>query len=247
MIDPLGGKMKSINKLLSDNIKILFLYRHNRSFIDQDYRLLIKRFIVKKLYIKGFNILKLPFYIPDYDVIFIWFASIHAFVAVLLSRLFKKKVIIVTGGFDVAKTPTYGLLRSSLFTLMVRYILKNADKVLAVSDFNRDEIVKNLGVYDVSVVHNGVDINHFTPNGKKENIVLTVAYITKNNIRRKGLISFIKTAFFLPDVKFVVVGKSLDKESFDFLKEQTSDNVIFTNMVILIESLFSTSSAQIAQ
>jgi len=223
--------MKSISKLLSDNVKILFLYRHNRSFVNQDYRLLIRRFIVKKLYVKGFNIFKLPFYILNYDVIFIWFASVHAFVAVLFSRLFKKKVIVVTGGFDVAKTFTYGLLRSSLFTLMVRYILKNADKVLAVSDFNKDEIIKNLGIYNVFVVHNGVNTNYFTPDGKKENMVLTVAYITKNNIRRKGLVSFIKTAFFLPDVKFVVVGKSLDKESFDFLKEQASDNVVFTGYV----------------
>ncbi len=38
-------------------------------------------------------------------VTFSWFADVHAFAAVLVSKLFKRKSIVVVGGYEVAKVP----------------------------------------------------------------------------------------------------------------------------------------------
>jgi len=34
------------------------------------------------------------------DVTFSWFADVHAFVAVLLSKMFRRKSIVVVGGYE---------------------------------------------------------------------------------------------------------------------------------------------------
>jgi len=42
------------------------------------------------------------------DITFSWFADTHAFLAVLLSKLFRKKSIVVVGGYEVANVPEIG-------------------------------------------------------------------------------------------------------------------------------------------
>ena len=37
------------------------------------------------------------------DTTFSWFADVHAFAAVLFSKIFKRKTIVVVGGYEVAK------------------------------------------------------------------------------------------------------------------------------------------------
>ncbi|HJH27253.1 MAG TPA: hypothetical protein C5S37_10935 [Methanophagales archaeon] len=37
------------------------------------------------------------------DTIFLWFADVHAFVAVLVSRIFRRRSIVVVEGYEVAK------------------------------------------------------------------------------------------------------------------------------------------------
>jgi glycosyltransferase involved in cell wall biosynthesis len=64
------------------------------------------------------------------DVIYVWFADVPAFVCLLCARLFKKKLIVVIGGYEVCNMPeiNYGLQKEdNLRSKISRYVMKHAD------------------------------------------------------------------------------------------------------------------------
>ena len=216
----------------ASKIRILYVYKHNRSFVKGDLNMLEKHFDVVPSYFNIGNLFFLPFFVYKSDVTFIWFASYHAFISTIFSKLLCKKVIVVTGGYDVAceKEINYGLMRNPFLKRMVKFVLKNVDKILAVSEFSKHEIHKYLGIDEAEVIYNGIDAEKFYPQGNKENLVITVGFISWENIKRKGLETFTKAAKYLPDTKFVVIGKAID-DSVNYLKSIASGNVKFAGFV----------------
>ena len=87
-------------------------------------------------------------------------------------------------------------------------ILKNANKVSAVSDSCAYELKKYYGIENVSVVNNGVDTNLFIPSSRKHNegYILYVGALMAN----KGLADLIRCAKYVcknyPDIRFIIIG-----------------------------------------
>jgi glycosyltransferase involved in cell wall biosynthesis len=228
---------------MNEKVKILFVRSSKSSFIQKDLELLRKHFDVKvvdfvlsRRNLKG--TLMTPFKIFKgvlwTDLTFSWFAGTHAFWTVRLSKIFRKKAIVVVGGFEVAKVPEigYGALLNPRSARMVKYVLENADKVLTVDESLKNDAIKNVGVNgkNIQTVPTGYDYEKFKPKGKKDNLVITVGYITDAVIRRKGFDTFIKTVEYLPNVKFALIGKHVDN-SIEFLKKIAPQNVEFTGFV----------------
>jgi len=167
---------------MRQKIKILFVYPYLSSFIKADLEILQRHFDViphqwtRTRDIK--NILRVIRYFLRTDLSFIWFAGGHAARVVFLSKLFRKKSIVVVGGYEVAKVPeiNYGLMLNPKSARRVKYVLENADKVLAVSEFNKKEILKYTNSNNVELVYNGVDCKKFKPDGEREDLVITVVH-----------------------------------------------------------------------
>ena len=217
--------------------KILFVYQKPVSFVKVDLEILQRHFDViphqwtRTRDIK--NILRVMWYVYRTDLSFIWFAAGHAARVVFFSKLFGKKLIIVASGYSVASIPeiNYGLMLSPKSAHWVKYALENADKALAVSEFNKKEILKHAHPKDIKLIYHGVDCNKFKPQGKKiENLVLSVGPVTNSNLKRKGLETFVKSAKFLPNIKFVLIGRHIDK-SISYLRSIASPNVEFTGFI----------------
>lgn len=60
--------------------------------------------------------------------------------------------------------------------------------------------------------------------------MITVGGVSRSNLRRKGLETFVKSASLVPEARFVVIGKYQD-DSIDSLKSIASPNVSFTGFV----------------
>lgn len=196
------------------------------TYIRKDFEMLQKYFDVKPLNFSFLKIISLMSQMNKSDIIFVWFAGYHAFIITLFSKFFKKPIIVVTGGYDVAceKEIGYGWLAYPIFRHMVRYVLKNANKILSVSEFTKKEIDQYLGIKNVKIVYHSINSNIFIPRGKKKNIVLTVSAAKGiDRIQWKGLYTFVKSAKFLPDVQFVVVG--VQKKAVKLLQKFASSNV----------------------
>jgi len=145
------------------------------------------------------------------DITFSWFADIHAFWALRLSKLFKKKSIVVVGGFEVANVPeiNYGLMRSKKSARKVKYVLENADRVLTVDDSLKLDAINAARVdgENIITVPTGYDSNIWKFDGEKEDLVITVSIGNSwNRARLKGLDTFVKSTRLLTDVKFIVIG-----------------------------------------
>jgi len=113
---------------------------------------------------------------------------------------------------------------------MAKLILKLADKVLAVSAFTKREVLRHSIPGELELVYNGIDTSHFIPSGEKQSVVLTVAYIKKENAVRKGLGIVVDVAQMVPDVTFRIVGGWYD-DSINVLRSRAPDNVEFLGHV----------------
>ena len=220
--------------------KILFLSAYNSSFVKND-RTILEKFadvstisIPKKRNIYSISLLisKIFIEICKNDITYCWFAELPALLAVFFSKLLHKKCVVVVGGYEVASVPEidYGGMLNKNNAKKVKYILRNADLTLAVSKSNRKEIAGSFITKQLKLIYNGVQINKFYPKGSKNNTVITVGNVTNENLQRKGLETFVKSASYLPDTQFILIGKHLDNSS-EYLSSIASDNVIFTGFV----------------
>src|SRR5271157_5036327 len=97
---------ENAHKSLSKLRILLVYYSAFSSFIKNDCDLLSKHYEVSKINIKTIkDIFSLAVAVSKCDLTFIWFAGKHAFPAILLSKILRKKSIVVVGGYDVAYLP----------------------------------------------------------------------------------------------------------------------------------------------
>jgi hypothetical protein len=214
-------------------IKILFVYSALSSFVRRDLEILERNFNVKSLKIVTFLVprrgrdplvfLKLFKGILWADMAFSWFADLNAFFIVLFCMILRKKFVVVVGGYDVVYVPEidYGDLKSWWGRVRVKFVLEHATKVLPFSDYAKDRVSSITRKANIRVIQLACDIEKFRPtSGRKENLVITVCHVNRGNIKRKGLETFVKSAGFVPEVKFALIGAHGD-DSIGCLKVQT--------------------------
>ena len=231
--------------MIPKRIKILFVCPTSSTFIVRDLELLEKNFNIRIVNVDYFHkkktlirdirlIYELIKYVRWADVTYSWFAENHAYATVALSKLFNKASIVVIGGGDVATVPeiNYGNLLNKKLAKRARYTINSATKVLTVDGSMKSDAIKNLNIdgRNILKVPTGYDHNRFKPEGKKENRVITVGYISQSIAKRKGFETFIRTAKLLPHIQFILIGKPLDS-TIETLKEDAPVNVTFTGFV----------------
>lgn len=218
-------------------LHVLMIAPELSSFVMRDYDILRKYFKVTLLRYGGrryllnyvFNLFK---HAGEADLIICWFLGLHSLLASLIAKALRRKVISIMGGYEVAYLPNvgYGWLGSPFRRVVLKLAFSLTDITLAVDNsLKRRALEYGLIKRDkIIVVPTGYDPGKFKPSGAKEDIVLTVAFISKATLRRKGLITFVKAASYLPDVKFVVAGGILEPEALRELKRIAPPNVTFT-------------------
>ncbi len=212
-----------------DEMKICFFGNISYTFIRRDFEILKKYFDVDLVNSpkKKTGWLKYPSVVAkkvkNCDVIFCWFAGWHSAFAIHYAKKYKKKSIVVAGGYDAAYVPeiNYGAFTNLKEKIAARYVLKNADLVLAVSKFTKNEILKKIKPIKIKLVYNSVDVEKFKPYGKKEDIIITIG----EEIKLKGLETFAKASNKLLGYKFVIIGKK-EKTALFKLKKENPDIIL---------------------
>lgn len=197
--------------------KILFIGHRESSFCINDERLLAKEYTVIPLYIPAVGrrmLIRLPFTVLwrmlGCDMVYVWFGSIPAAIAVFIAKLLGKPSVVVAGGYDVANDPDmkYGLMSKKYLRIVPKFALNRCDRVIAVSEFIRKEALRI--VHDekkVRVVPNGIDTSQFRIKDNVERTaVTTVGNVNKQTWTVKGFNNFIEVAQRSPEQRFVLVG-----------------------------------------
>lgn len=178
--------------------------------MEQDRAILSEAYDVEPFEYRGKgDLLRLLGAVRRSDMSFSWFVLGHATAAVLLSRMLRRRSVVVAGGWDVVSMPDipYGAMLSPRRRKKTIGTLRRADVVLAVSETTRRQAV---GWFDreVLVVPLGVDVDFFSPHGAKEPLVVTVAGVTHEAVvRTKGLDVYFEVARRLEDVRFALIGR----------------------------------------
>jgi len=125
-------------------MKILFVHQGLQSFVQKDLDILRPVHEVREVWFRGLRSVPAVWSGTQWaDVTFSWFGKLHAFFAVLFSKLLGKKSVVVAGGDDVAKTTStgrpYGVFGHPVKRWFGRYIFKHTDLVIAISKYNYKE------------------------------------------------------------------------------------------------------------
>ena len=210
--------------------RVALVYYSFSSFVRQDYEILSNHFEVRRV---RYNCLKdavsILGAVLKSDVSFSWFAGGHAFLAVLFSKIFGKKSIVVVGGYDVAYVPEmdYGQFTQAWHKkTMTKFALGHADRVLVVDPSLKDDAVRNAGISgeNFEYLPTGYDYLKFNSCGRKEDIAMTVCVADSwSRIQIKGIDTFVKAAMLMPDIKFLVVG--LRGEALDRIQKMAPSNI----------------------
>lgn len=218
----------------------LVYYSSFSSFIKRDYDIISKVHEVCLVnYVRLPDIGKLIAAIAWCDLSIVWFAGGHAFLTVLFCKLFGKLSIIIVGGFDVARVPSinYGRFTQGwMRRLTTKLALQYADKVLVVDPSLKEDAIQNAKIdgNNIGYLPTGYDSRRFrlpeAMSKGKEDLVITVGYISSSVIKRKGFDTFVEAASFLPQAKFLLIGKSVDG-SLQNLRQFAPPNVEFTGFV----------------
>jgi len=206
-------------------------------FVRRDHEILIKHFEVTEIRVPE-KIIQWPIYyrhiskaMRHCDVFFSWFANWHSLIGVHHSQRLGKRSVIVAGGYDVANCPEIGY--GAVLNLKERYpskkVLENADLILSVSRANQEQLLERATPKGHELIYNGIP-EYDVSDIEKENMVITVGAVNWNNLKRKGLDTFVLSAKYHPSIPFVLIGRWCD-DSIDRLRSIAPPNVIFTDYV----------------
>ncbi len=155
----------------------------------------------------------------DFDIIDSHYVYPDGFAAIQLGRFFKKPVVVSARGSDINLYRTFPLIRR-----LLRYVLRKADRVVAVSQALKESMVQ-LGTPGEKIFHipNGVDPSKFYPLPREQSrrelglanrrTILSVGNLTPN----KGFDLLIKAFRMLADqcpeeqLQLAIVGEGLFK------------------------------------
>lgn len=211
---------------MKDNGKkgdILFIHTGLSSFVKKDYLLLSKYYrVIPHHYFTSKNfstnlisqikmLITIIRHLVKVRYIFVWFADYHSFLPVLFAYIFKKRSMVVLGGYDVTYVPEikYGSFSNPVRKICTTFSIKYAGYLLAVDGSLLDEVntrIKNIKAQQL-IVPTGFDPQQWYRSHEKENLVLTVGMCdSMQRIKLKGIDLFIEIAGLLPDYNFLIIG-----------------------------------------
>ena len=194
-------------------MKILLVTVHSSTFTRVDFEILSSRHLVTYLDFSSsrVSLLKISRLIKQNDLIYFWFISLRFITPLLLSKLLRRKVIFVAGGYDVAglKELNYGSMSSEWKSLIIKGMIKISDRILSVSKSNYNEVITNCKIDPdkLEMIYHGFKSPEFFDLDDKEDKIVTIGFIDNTSFYRKGIDRFLKLAGYMVHIDFNLIGR----------------------------------------
>lgn len=175
------------------------------------------------------------------DLYFGWWAS-GSILPLIKAKLSRRPIIVIAGGNesqfykDSVSGQPYGYLNMPVHKkISTRLTLRFADRIIAVSDYMRHDIVRLSG-RDPLVIGNCVDSEMFSPGpADQKTLITTIARLDTDVVRLKRIDNFLHAAKIIisqfPHQKFCIIGHKGD--AFQRLSSLASDLGISQNIQFL--------------
>lgn len=159
---------------------------------------------------------------------------------VTLAKLFGKRVIVITGGYDTTYVPVidWGEMKTWWKRLAQRFALSLVDLILAFSEFSKTDVLKYARPKKIKALYFGIDTEYFKPAGPKEPLVITVCFqVNASTLIQKGLRTMIESARSIPEAQFVLIGETSNDEAVAEARRTAPPNVAFHDKFTFGEEL----------
>jgi glycosyltransferase involved in cell wall biosynthesis len=218
-------------------MKIIYVKNGDSSFMRIDEEILARNFNAHVLNLNNtgrygyfFQLIKLiivlAFRMPAMSIAFTRFADWHSAIIAFFCSLYRKKLVVVVGGYDAYWLPEfgYGVYNRKTRGKWAKYALRNARLILPNNPCLRyaknkyEPGITREGGIDffvperkgrLRVLYNGYHTDFWIPSAttKNNNLVIAVAFIKNHrSYQIKGLNDFIQAAFNIPDMEFRLIG-----------------------------------------
>lgn len=144
--------------------------------------------------------------------------------AIVNNFLDKRLVITLQGTYSVA--PLYNLGTASL----TRWSYRQADALIAISSYTRDEVFKKIKLENVNIINHGLNFNNFFQEHElsSENFILSVGGAKERKGYHVSIPAFAKIAKKFSDYKYYIVADNGSKYLSGIAeREGVADKVIF--------------------
>ncbi len=198
---------------------ILFVTNDKAPWIDSDQAILTQMFNVRRRHLSISYYINTSLFLRDVwwaDLVYLWFGSFSAFPLLFLAKVSGKKIIIVSGGYDVARLDEFdhgAFAKKRNGTVLRRLIFKMANLVFCVSKSNLNEATLNAKIssYKLKLIPLGfapiLQGSQIPIWDQRKNQVVSICSVGKNYFQIKGLDQIIKVATVLPEVSFIHIGE----------------------------------------
>jgi glycosyltransferase involved in cell wall biosynthesis len=170
-----------------------------------------------------------------------WFAvPSFGFGVSLIATLLRCPIVLITGGYDIANMPEIefgSMIRPRLRRLVIG-MLRMAHTVLTFSDYARRDVLQYARPRRLRTAYMGIDVEKFQPEPgqEREPLVVTASSVGHAFVRQKGLDTFVRAAAYVPEARFLVIGRFVD-DAIDALRAEAPANVEFTGRFVSDEEL----------
>lgn len=165
---------------------------------------------------------------------------VYAPFVVTLAKLFGKKVVVITGGYDTTYVPVidWGEMKTWWKRIAQRYALSMVDLVLTFSEFSKSDVLKYANPRNIRALYFGIDTEYFRPSGKKEPLAITVCFqLNASTLIQKGLRTMIEAARSVPETQFVLIGEFINDQAMIEARRTAPPNVVFQDKFTYGEEL----------
>ena len=214
-----GAFVRSLKLIKKEKKKksLLLVSNVEANWIERDFDILSKDLYVDRLKIKSIRSLltkKVLTSIYSADSMMIWFGSLMFLPLVVLARLLNKPIIMVSGGYEVAKVSemSYGAFTENILSIIFRKTMfKLVDKVACVSYSNLEDTIKNGGFNpkDCSVIYHGFKKpSKVSTWEQRDNKIVMLSRANIEIFNLKGINFFLDIASELPEYSFELLGET---------------------------------------
>ena len=183
--------------------------------------------------------------IPKNSSVYIsWWAQTSLF-SVITAKIARKKSIVIAGGSEVSRKVESGgySSRNVLKRMLIQFSLRLADRIVAVSEYNKKEILDILnGKYEkkIDVLYHCVSDDYFKLELKTEfktdKYLLMICGFSQSNFKRKCVYEMIEAVLrikkVIPDIKLVIAGTCEDVELKEQIQKYIYENNAEKNLII---------------
>lgn len=228
---------------------VLFTYTSLSSFVKGDFDLLSSTQRVTGYHfapVRGLSknaveMIRQFFYLLvsgwKYDFFYCWFADYHSLLPVLFARLYRKKAIVVIGGYDACRIRklNYGAFCSPFRGWFAAKSMRMAWLILPVSEHVARKAKAIAPRAPQRMIYNCITLSGQTEASfQKSDTVLTVGLIhSERTFYLKGIDTFIEVARQLPGIRFEIVG--IDQAKLAHKLGNLPLNVSLFNRVVIDE------------